>query len=460
MTTFCRSVFLNKFIFNKIFLSVACAGLFLLTSPAMAQMGMATIPQFVPASGWQVQKTPLSQLRGLEKINLPCMMAASYDNGYIVRFSGSQGKMLAMAIDFRQKVFAQGRKYSAKLDIDGSYQKTLNGTAFSNSTLIFNLRDLNGFYNAVSGANKMQLNVEENPMDFAMGGIGNALKQLESCASGNSFSNPSATIQKASLPPPAWAKPTAAQPSMASPRGPTADSAVMKAQAWQAKAGDDMRETLEAWGARAGVKLEWQATNAGKVVSDISVNGTFEEAVQTLMAQNAAALGLDANMRGMNNSMGVPQNSTISSQAKSPQSLLPRISSPVAMGQGGLVPLPSVNKGKPMISSSVPSVTPREPFMAQRQSGHSAGGKWSAPAGASLQQILKGWSKKEGVELIWESNQGFSVIRSIKLGGTYQEALQTLLGQYSGLRIRPAANLNNDPVTGRKTLFVQSSRVL
>ena len=77
-----------------------------------------------------------------------------------------------------------------------------------------------------------------------------------------------------------------------------------------------------------------------------------------------------------------------------------------------------------------------------------------------MQQILKNWSKQEGVEFIWESNQGFSVLSPVNVNGSYEEALQSLLGQYNNLRIRPAVNLNNDPVTGRQTLFVQSSRVL
>ena len=61
---------------------------------------------------------------------------------------------------------------------------------------------------------------------------------------------------------------------------------------WQARAGDDLRQTLHQWAARAGVDLSWQAGEASKIASDIQVRGSFEEAVQALMAQQATGAGL------------------------------------------------------------------------------------------------------------------------------------------------------------------------
>ena len=86
--------------------------------------------------------------------------------------------------------------------------------------------------------------------------------------------------------------------------------------------------------------------------------------------------------------------------------------------------------------------------------------KWSASTGSNLQYVLRDWSRKAGVELIWESNQGFAVRTPVHTNGSYEDALRSLLGQYKGQNIRPNAQLNNDPITGRRTLFIQSSRVL
>ena len=405
---------------------------------------MLSVPQFVPSSGWQVQSTPLSKLRGLEKMNLPCMMAVSYDNGYIVRFSGNQGQMLAMAIDFRQNVFTQGRKYPATLNINGTYNKAVQATAFSPSTLIFNLRDLDGFYIALSDAVKMELNVEDNPMLFALGGINNAMKQLEGCASSGQYDQ--SPIRQAALPPQQKARGWQ-QPVQQAPRAPQQNRA-SSTQNWQAKAGENVRDTLERWSNKAGVKLDWQATNAGTVASDLSIQGTFEDAVQMLMAQNATALGLDANMQGQNaRPASINSASVNSSMASAPQPLMPAVSQP-SINNSGMTPLPSRLQNRQVAATSIVP------------SNSMGSARWTAPVGASLQQILKNWSNKANAELIWESDQGFSVLQPINVNGSYEEALQSLLNQYSTLRIRPAANLNNDPVTGRKTLFVQSSRVL
>ena len=334
---------------------------------AQAQSQMAPLPQFVPASSWQIQSTPLSQLRGLEKMNLPCMMAASFDNGYVVRFSGNQGKMLAMAIDFRQNVFTQGRKYPADVKVSGVESK-LTGTAFSQSTLIFNLRDHEGFYNNLNNAKNMTLNVEGNPMVFVMGGVKNAMSKLESCAAGNPVSN-DATVSQASIPQPenSWMPPEKITQERAKLQRKTENSrskthSSQSSGLWQAKAGDDLRDVLSGWAQRAGVKLDWQATNAGKVVSDIQVNGTFEEAIQMLMAQNATALGLDANMKGVRPKANMRASMTQASVSQasvsqgnaniqqSPQSLLPSVSSPIDLDGGTMTPMPASRMPAPFIA--------------------------------------------------------------------------------------------------------------
>lgn len=402
-------------------------------SPAKAQNQMGNIPQFLPTGGWTVQQSAFSEARGLEGINLPCMMATSYNNGYSLRFSGSNQKILAMAIDFRQDVFVQGRKYPASLSVDGTYNRNLSGTAFSKSVLIFNMRELGGFYSAISDAVKMTLDVEDNPMMFALGGINNALVKLDSCSGGD---GQPAAVQEASIPaadsqaasPMAWEEDVL--PVSARVSRDIKKAEVAKAPIWEAKAGDDMKSTLEGWAIRAGVQLDWQADQGGIVTDDVKVQGSFEDAVQTLMARNAAALGLDANLKA------APQRRSTSSEIKqvstSPQQLVPS-----RMMAGGV--------SKPVTMTAA---------------GASNQGRWSAPVGASLQQVLQTWSKAAGVELVWEANQGFAVRLPVNAGGSYEQALQSLLNQYADEKLRPNAQLNNDPVTGCRTLFIQSSRVL
>jgi len=74
--------------------------------------------------------------------------------------------------------------------------------------------------------------------------------------------------------------------------------------------------------------------------------------------------------------------------------------------------------------------------------------------------LLKNWSKRAGVELHWQANQSFAVRQTVANGGTYESALEAILGQYMNDSVRPIAQLNNDPVSGRRILIIQSSRVL
>ena len=400
---------------------------------ADAQMPLAGIPQFMPSESWSVEPTALAQARGLSGVKLPCMMANKYDNGYIVRLSGGAGNFLAMAIDFRQNVFRQGRKYPAMLSVDDNYTDQVKATAFSQSVLIFNLRKMSGFYQALQSGASMGLEIEGNKMTFALGSFDEGVSRLEGCY------NPA--FKNAPVPTP-MVRSSAAMPQTTSrweeevTPVPARVSKTMKttmqgspSMMWQAKAGDDLKITLENWASRAGVDLAWQAGPGGRVVSDVRLSGTFEEAVQTLMAQNAAAMGLEANMMG-NASYYSASSSGSASSYSAPQQLV-----------------------------STPASSPRS--RASAFGGNtSANARWVAPAGSSLQQVLSSWSKQAGVEMEWQSNQGFAVKHAVSGNGSYESALQSLLEQYTKDKIRPAAQLNNDPVSGRRVLFIQSTRVL
>ncbi len=401
-------------------------------SVARAQMPVSPIPQFMPASGWTVHPAMAGQLRGLENIKLPCMMAAQYDNGYVLRLSGGQGKFLAMALDYRQKAFRQGRKYDAVISLNNGYSRKIEATAFDENVLIFNIRPMGDLYGAMVNAGSMIVDVEGNPMEFLLGGFQQALQGLESCFGGAppvSGPMPVGGIPGNVPPPPPVSGNTSAAPSMPSrpqwgdkvtpPPATTPAPAPQRNNLWEAKAGDDLKATLERWGAQAGVQVNWQATQGGKVADDLSIAGSFEDAVQTLMAHNAAAVGLDAMMMGgaSTTAVGMP------------------------------VPITPSMAPPPMSVSAPPS------------GGVTAPAAWHAPAGTSLRQVLDAWSRKEGVEFVWQANQGFGVKKTVHSNGRFEDAVTSLLQQYSNDTVHPTAQLNTDPATGRRTLFVQSTRI-
>ena len=392
-----------------------------------AQTPMAAAPQFIPSSTWNVSPTSLSQLRGLTSVKLPCMMMSRYNNGFVMRLSGGGGNLLAMAIDFRQGIFRQGKKYDASIILDDAYTERTRATAFSDSVLIFNLRDFGGFYSAVRNAQKIGLDVEGNKMSFALGGVSEGLRKLEACYTGKKSTDPTVQAVAASPKPMGQAMgvpqvskwdqeitPTVSR----APRGPR--ELEKTRSVWTARAGDDLQMTVQQWANKAGVDVAWQADNGGKVASDVSVTGTFEDAVQSLMAQNATALGIEANLMG-GSSTGAPQ---------------------------------------PLIPTHVNTRVSRPAVSEHMGSNTMTNARWNAPAGSSLAQVLGTWAQQEGVEFVWQANESFIVKSPVSSNGSFESALQSLLGQYTNDTLRPAVQLNNDPVTGRRILFVESSRVL
>lgn len=60
---------------------------------------------------------------------------------------------------------------------------------------------------------------------------------------------------------------------------------------WQAVKGADLREVLDVWAREENVELIWSAAGPFPVASTVTVNGTFEEAVQSVLDQYGDAKG-------------------------------------------------------------------------------------------------------------------------------------------------------------------------
>lgn len=387
---------------------------------ALAQT--ASVPQFNPTGSWSAQPTQLASVRGLHDVKLPCVLSNEYDNGYIVRFSGGGKQLLAMAIDFRQNVFQQGRQYDAMLSVGGGYVKQVKATAFTANTLIFNLRPLSDIYAVMKSANEMELSIANNNFKFNLAQIGAAYAPLESCYAGEVRT---AQAAPAVIPPAVSAAPrpatfddivnaapndanvapnAAGKPmniSQVTPRGPDAvlprENRVSKStegsSQWEARVGEDIKTVLGRWSQKAGYDLQWDAAQSGSVVQDVSLNGSFEQAVQQLLAENAAANGLS----GKFDSAG-------SSVASAPRS------------------------------------------------------QWNAPAGANIQTVLNQWAQSAGVRIVWQSYASIPVKNAVAMDGSFESAVQSLLDQYQSSAERPVGQLNTDPTTGQRTLLMDVDR--
>ncbi|MEM6811755.1 MAG: TcpQ domain-containing protein [Pseudomonadota bacterium] len=460
---------------NKLLFLLAC-GLIWMAVPALAQMTPKAIPAFVPVSGWTIKPAIFTEDRDLKNISLPCMMMTEYDNGFSLRLSGGEGRMLAMAVDFRQDVFNRGMKYDSSIFVNSVNVGEVKATAFSDNTLIFNARVLNNFYQMIQAGGQLLIDVEGNRFQFALGNTPEALARLEQCFSGDRFQSTATLAQPVGVPlaPGAIAPPNAPMvDEMVSPTAPTpiweqtkqnlrsmpppvsepqamntrASEAVMTKKNWQAQAGDSLRGTLIRWSEMAGVTLDWQANIEGIVAQDIDINSSFEEAVQLLMAQNSAVTGLEANMIAPTNPSGMPIPLTPAMVGPTP---MPAMVSPAVQAPMVSTMPPAMPVGGP-VSLAPPPMTAPSQSMASR---------WTIPAGSDLRSVLLIWSNRAGVELYWNANQSFATKQPIANNGSYEAAVEEMLKQFANDDIRPVGQLNMDPSSGRRILVVDSSRVL
>ncbi len=429
---------------------------------ALAQAQTASIPEFIPTSPWIIADTGLQDARGLRGIALPCMMANQYDNGFVVRFAGGGGNLTAMAVDFRQNVFVRGMRYPAALYTDTGFRGTVQGSAFNTSTLIFNLRDAGDVYTALKASRSLGLSMGNNDLRFALTNIAQGLVNLDGCYGGGNAGAPAAMpTQDASYAPPAMDQPTSLADIQESAQRPTAEgrsagrevyvkrgekvpqavgpranvSAGMKSTgnkpsaaamgSWRAQAGEDIKAVVGRWSQTAGVDLQWQSSSNGQVAQNFSHNGSFSDAVSALLAENAAASGL---------------------QSRYDDGAAPRANAPTYVADAPPMEI------EPRQSSA-------DPTSAYAQ-GVARGGQWKAPRGGSLQSVLQQWTTQQNVELLWYANGGYTVKNDVNQGGTFESALQTILQSYEGDNNRPVARLNTDPSTGRKVLVIESDRVM
>ncbi len=357
----------------------------------------AITPVFSPSGPWNVGATEFSNIRGLGDTKMPCVLSNEYDNGFIVRFSGGGQKMIAMAVDFRQDAFVRGRKYPAVLSVGSAYIKQLDATAFTNSTLIFNLRPLSEFYAVLQSQTAIALDIDGNEFNFDLGGLSAQINELESCYQGKKtkiieplFVAQNATVETAPSTPsedlqtqnfPESHDDIVQERKSVLPQQKEAPKVSVRPaepqNTWVAKAGEDMRVVLSRWANQAGYDFEWDAPQEAKIVSTVNLHGSFEDAVAQIMAESGVVNGVEARL-----------------------------------------------------NNNVVQETPLKMMQI-----------FSAQKGDSLKDTLAAWSREARVTIDWDISGDF-VIKSDVVGqGVFEQAVQMLLDQYEGDIIRPYGQL-------------------
>ena len=81
---------------------------------------------------------------------------------------------------------------------------------------------------------------------------------------------------------------------------------------------------------------------------------------------------------------------------------------------------------------------------------------WSASHGDTLRKVLEDWSRHANVELIWQAEYDYPVQASLTMTGTFEEAVRSLLGGFSGAQPQPIGTLHNGATAGQLVLVVQA----
>ncbi len=82
---------------------------------------------------------------------------------------------------------------------------------------------------------------------------------------------------------------------------------------------------------------------------------------------------------------------------------------------------------------------------------------WQAQPGDSLRRILSDWSKSTGVTLYWPDESDYVLTKSIRVNGTYAEAIDAVLTSLSALEPRPTAKLHVKNGSSGPVLAIQES---
>ncbi|HEY8190772.1 MAG TPA: hypothetical protein VIF12_08800, partial [Micavibrio sp.] len=156
-----------------IFAWVMCAG------PLARAQDEARV--FAPTSAWLVGPASLAANIGNISSKIPCVVANQFSNGFVMRFSGGGQKLMALAIDFRQKAFTPRIRYDVEFSVPGQFFQIVNAAAYDEGTLIFNLQKLPDFYGAMKKAETVVVKVEGKSVTFALIGLDDGFERMETC---------------------------------------------------------------------------------------------------------------------------------------------------------------------------------------------------------------------------------------------------------------------------------------
>jgi len=186
---------------------------------------------------------------------------------------------------------------------------------------------------------------------------------------------------------------------------------------WIAKEGERIEDVLNLWAQIANVKTNIDLRANPVVTKNYDYTGTFADAVQGLLATTT---GIDASLADGDVDTALTH--------------APKAKSAMQHMQSNDLPVQKVEAIKMAEPKTV---------------------RWRALEGTNLENTLNRWSQKEQIELIWDIDQVFLIPETLDVDGTYEQAVTEILDQFKKHPVRPVAQLNKDPKTGRSYLIIK-----
>ncbi len=316
------------------------ASIALLSFPAWAQDEDIADDLLAPSGAWLVGPTTLADGSDAAGGGMPCVMVNKFSNGSELRLSGGGEEILALALNVGAPTFEINQSYLITISFEGQAPINLPAEAFSEDTVVVGTDPGKEFYKLLKEKPTMTLQLGTGVMAFSLLGVPHSLKRLEECykptptqatvppsaspAQATGIKKPDqATAQKvdellgeisgSALPvmPAPEASPAASQavespveapveekpvatPAPApdvKPRdilSPGATTAVMGEGAqmrWRVMKGANLQSILELWSQSAQAQLVWKAGQTFSMPESMAMQGTFEAAVEAVLAQ-------------------------------------------------------------------------------------------------------------------------------------------------------------------------------
>lgn len=165
------------------------------------------------------------------------------------------------------------------------------------------------------------------------------------------------------------------------------------------------------------------------------------------------------------------------------------LSKPHSPAANEAAPLPDTSLEVSATSAPVPvmpdaapiEVEPVEPFTVSRSSEDIATPRWDAPEtlsmvnashsykqrrtwravrGDSLREILMEWAQQAGVDLTWNSKYDYPLEASLRIKGTFEEAVKGVLEGLQDARPRPVGRLHPNLPDGPAALIIETQQVI